>query len=120
MHIQFTEYRPLGFSVARRLRGKLLKSEVSREVLLRGVHTALNTIEFYSTTVACFSPMAAISVFLRFIKCDALGNVDASGILSRECYQEWLNIKRRNKLRDPEKAFRKAVVGHCIYSTQAL
>ena len=59
--------------------------------------------------------MSAIAVFLRFVSCDADGNIDASRIVSRECYEKWLKSKEDKPPRDPEEAFRKAVTGHCSY-----
>ena len=64
--------------------------------------------------------MSAISVFLRYIRCDADGKIDASGILSRKCYEEWFDGKRENIPRNPEEAFRKTVIGHCNYLTRDL
>ena len=62
--------------------------------------------------------MSATEVFLRFISYDADGNIDAARIVSRECYEEWLDNKEMNTPRDPEEAFRKAVIGHCSYLTK--
>ena len=57
--------------------------------------------------------MASIHVFLRFVHRNEHGNFDASGVVSRECFEEWLRSKGNNVPRDPEEAFRKALIGHC-------
>ena len=62
--------------------------------------------------------MSATEVLLRFVTSDADGNIDATRIVSRECYEEWLSNKEINTPRDPEEAFRKAVIGHCSYSAK--
>ena len=64
------------------------------------------------------SPMSAVSVFLRFVSYDADGKNDASRILSRECYEAWLDSKGAMTPRNPEEAFRKAIIGHCNYLTK--
>ena len=62
--------------------------------------------------------MSAISTLLRFVTYDADGKIDASRIVSRECYEEWLNSKGAFTPRDPEEAFRKTVIGHCSCLSQ--
>ena len=60
--------------------------------------------------------MSSINVFLRFVQRDEKGNIDASRVISEACFAEWLSSKRENVPRDPEEAFRKSLIGHCILS----
>uniref|UniRef100_A0A7S3LJ95 Uncharacterized protein n=1 Tax=Aplanochytrium stocchinoi TaxID=215587 RepID=A0A7S3LJ95_9STRA len=55
--------------------------------------------------------MTSIAVFNEFIEYDAQGNCNASGILSKECYQKWLE-SRKKKPKCPPKAFRRALTAH--------
>ena len=55
-----------------------------------------------------------LEVLRFFIKTDERGNVDASGVVSRECYEAWLASKGDHVPEDPEDAFRKLITGHCI------
>mmetsp|Transcript_30649 Transcript_30649/g.49152 ORF Transcript_30649/g.49152 Transcript_30649/m.49152 type:complete len:220 (-) Transcript_30649:32-691(-) len=59
------------------------------------------------------SPMQATSmeIFQMFITYDAYGNVDASGVISKECYNAWLQT-RKSCLKNPELTFVQSVRGH--------
>ena len=61
--------------------------------------------------------MSSLAVFLRFVHRDEEGNIDASRVVSRQCFDEWLSSKGENVPRDPEEAFRKALIGHCNWSS---
>ena len=61
--------------------------------------------------------MSSITVFLRYVQREEKGNIDASRVISEACFKEWLTSKRENVPRDPEEAFRKSLVGHCIWSS---
>ena len=55
---------------------------------------------------------SALSVFRNYIKYNSDGKLDVSGILTKECFDEWLTT-RASEPKNLEEAFRKAVVGHC-------
>ena len=57
--------------------------------------------------------MSSITVFLRFVHRDGDENINASRVLSRECFEEWFSSKGEKVPRDPEEAFRKALIGNC-------
>ena len=54
-----------------------------------------------------------LQILLKFVKRDASGSLDVTGILSRECYEAWLESKGEHVPKDPEDAFRKTITGHC-------
>mmetsp|Transcript_1373 Transcript_1373/g.2118 ORF Transcript_1373/g.2118 Transcript_1373/m.2118 type:complete len:238 (+) Transcript_1373:923-1636(+) len=53
----------------------------------------------------------SMQIFQMFITYDAYGNVDASGITSKECYNAWLQT-RKSCLKNPELTFVQSVRGH--------
>jgi len=63
--------------------------------------------------------MTAMEIFHNFTKwyTDEKGNlyVDASGIISRECYELWLASRKKMPSR-PEETFRKSILCHCTSS----
>ena len=58
---------------------------------------------------------SSLELFQSFVKVGADGEVDASQILSRECFETWLKSKGAKTPEDPEGSFRKAITGHCKY-----
>jgi len=55
--------------------------------------------------------LSSYSVFSMFIKYDEHSNCDATGIVSKECYEKWI-ASRRKLPKFPEKAFRRALTAH--------
>lgn len=53
-----------------------------------------------------------LSVLNSYVIKDEDGKIDASGILSKASYEEWLS-KRKYLPKDPPHAFRKVITGHC-------
>ena len=52
------------------------------------------------------------TIFSRFVQVNESGDLDVTGILSKDCYNAWLE-SRLLWPKYPEAAFRKAVVAHC-------
>jgi len=65
------------------------------------------------------SRMTAMEIFHNFTKwySDENGNlyVDATGIISRDCYEQWLASRKKLPAR-PEETFRKSILCHCTSS----
>jgi hypothetical protein len=63
--------------------------------------------------------LTAMEIFHEFTEYykDESGNlyVDASGIISRECYERWLSSRKKTPSR-PEETFRKSILCHCTSS----
>lgn len=63
--------------------------------------------------------MTAMEIFHNFTKwySDEFGTlyVDASGIISRACYEQWLSSRKKLPAR-PEETFRKSILCHCTSS----
>ena len=55
--------------------------------------------------------MTSIRVFRSYIKKYPDGTLDASGIISAECYRAWLSTRKQNT-QFKEKAFQRALTGH--------
>mmetsp|Transcript_285 Transcript_285/g.298 ORF Transcript_285/g.298 Transcript_285/m.298 type:complete len:274 (-) Transcript_285:803-1624(-) len=53
----------------------------------------------------------SINVFLKFVEVDKSGKVDASKILSKACYEHWLETRQSPPQR-PQESFRRAVTAH--------
>lgn len=51
-------------------------------------------------------------IFFKYTVVDSYGNIDATRILSRECFKEWI-ATRKVLPKDPAHAYRKVVTGHC-------
>lgn len=51
------------------------------------------------------------SIFNSFIKTSPSGKIDASGIVSKECFDSWVASRKEN-VQHKEKAFRSALLGH--------
>eukprot|EP00924_Labyrinthula_sp_SR-Ha-C_P005473 snap_masked-scaffold_1-processed-gene-32.1-mRNA-1 protein AED:1.00 eAED:1.00 QI:0/-1/0/0/-1/1/1/0/320 len=56
--------------------------------------------------------VSSFKVFNTFVKRFDNGTVDASGIVSPECYAKWVE-SRRKMPKKPEEAFRRALTAHC-------
>ena len=56
---------------------------------------------------------SSLLVFDRYIKRGEDGKLDVSLLLSKECYEEWLESRGENRPQSPEEAFRKCITGHC-------
>lgn len=60
--------------------------------------------------------LTAMEVFGMYIKKKVDANnkplIDASGLLSRECYETWIN-SRKSPLKRPEEGYRKCILAHC-------
>jgi hypothetical protein len=58
----------------------------------------------------------SLSTFLKYIHDFHDGSVDASGVLSKACFEEWistLSTRRRNTVvENPERKFQRALSGH--------
>eukprot|EP00924_Labyrinthula_sp_SR-Ha-C_P006153 snap_masked-scaffold_54-processed-gene-1.39-mRNA-1 protein AED:0.27 eAED:1.00 QI:0/-1/0/1/-1/1/1/0/249 len=64
------------------------------------------------------TPLTSMMVFAKYIRMNEVDygtgkgyKIDASGIFSRECYEEWI-ATRCKKLKQPEQSFRKALTAH--------
>lgn len=55
---------------------------------------------------------SSIITLSKYIKTNEDGSVNANGIISQECFSEWLSTKAKLP-QFPQHAFRKIVSGHC-------
>ena len=53
---------------------------------------------------------SSFEIFMHFVKCEG-GVCDASGIIGRECYETWLQTRKKESGK-PEDIFRRTVVAH--------
>jgi len=59
----------------------------------------------------------SLEIFMKFVKRTPDGDYDVSRILSRECYEAWLE-SRRAVPKSPEQAFRKSIVARITCSNE--
>lgn len=53
----------------------------------------------------------SIDVFVKYIMLDYTGQIDASGVFSKQCFKHWM-LTRKTVPKDPAHAFRKVLTGH--------